>query len=294
MRVLITGGGGFLAGHLLALLQGTAGVEVRALSRAECDLVRNRGRLSSLLRSFQPDRIFHLAGRINGSESELSYDNVAATGNLLQAAWHQLPAARFVLGSSTAVYGRGGTAAAPLSEDQPAAPRGEYARSKYDAEQDAAAYARSGARIVTARMSNPVGANMSTELLCGTLARQIVEIERGKAPILTLRDITPKRDFISARDCVRALWHLAEFGTPGTIYNVATGDSVSITEMVSLYLDLAQVRPIEVNSRPADVERSSLSEQWLSNARLCALGWKPEETLRQAISDQLDAERKRT
>jgi GDP-4-dehydro-6-deoxy-D-mannose reductase len=293
MRVLITGGGGFLAGHLFAYLQATADVEVRTLSRAECDLSRDKERLSSALRSFQPDRIFHLAGRINGSESELFDDNQMATGNLLQAAWRLLPAARIVLGSTTAVYGRGGTAAASLSEDQPADPRGDYARSKYAAEEDGAAYARSGAWIVTARMSNPVGANMSTELLCGTLARQIVEIERGKAPILSLRDLRPKRDFISARDCVRALWHLAEFGTPGTTYNVAAGDSIAITEMVNLYRDLACVRPIEVKSRTADDERSSVREQWLSNARLRALAWKPEETLRQAVSDQLDSERKR-
>lgn len=293
MRVLITGGGGFLAGHLFAQLQTTANVEVRTVSRAECDLSRDKGRLSSVLRSFQPDRIFHLAGRINGSESELFYDNQVATGNLLQAACRLLPAARIVLGSTTAVYGRGGTAAMPLSENQPANPRGDYARSKYDAEKDAAAYAQAGAWLVTARMSNPVGANMSTALLCGTLAQQIVEIERGKAPILSVRDLTPKRDFISARDCVRALWHLAEFGTQGAIYNVASGDSISITEMVSLYLDLARVRLIEVNSCPTDDERSSLREQWLSNARLRALGWKSEDTLRQAVSDQLDAERKR-
>jgi GDP-4-dehydro-6-deoxy-D-mannose reductase len=293
MRVLITGGGGFLAGHLFAQLQATAGVEVRTLSRAECDLTRDKGRLSSALRNFRPDRIFHLAGRINGSESELFDDNQVATGNLLQAAWRLLPAARIVLGSTTAIYGRGGTAAMPLSEDQPADPRGDYARSKHAAEEDAAVYARAGVWLVTARMSNPVGANMSTALLCGTLARQIVEIERGKAPILALRDLTPKRDFISARACVRALWHLAEFGMPGTTYNVAAGDSIAIADIVKLYLDLARVRPIEVKSLPADDERSPVQGQWLSNARLRALGWKPEETLRQAISNQLDAERKR-
>ncbi|MGC2326203.1 MAG: hypothetical protein WA604_05775, partial [Candidatus Sulfotelmatobacter sp.] len=60
---------------------------------------------------------------------------------------------------------------------------------------------------------------MSPALLCGTLARKIVEIEPGKAPTLTLRELTPKRDFISARDCVCALWHLGASGTPGTAYN---------------------------------------------------------------------------
>jgi nucleoside-diphosphate-sugar epimerase len=295
MRVLITGGGGFLAGHLLALAQrqATAGVEVRSLSRAECDLSQDKERLSSDLGSFQPDRIFHLAGRINGSESELFRDNQVATRNLLEAACSQVPAARIVLGSTAAVYGLGGTAAMPLSEDLVATPHGDYARSKYAAEEDAAVYAQAGVWLVTARMSNPVGANMSPTLLCGTLARQIIEIERGKPPILTLRDLTPKRDFISAHDCARALWHLAEFGTRGATYNVASGESISITAIVSLYLDLARVRPIEVKSHPTSEERSSLHEQWLSNTRLRALGWKPEETLRQAISDQLDVERKR-
>jgi GDP-4-dehydro-6-deoxy-D-mannose reductase len=292
MRVLITGGGGFLAGHLLAHLRATAGVEVRTLSRAECDLSRDKEQLFSQLRVFQPDRIFHLAGRINGSEAELFRDNQLATKNLLDAVARQAPrATRIVLGSTTAVYGYGGTAAAPLSEDQAATPRGHYACSKHAAEEEAVACARSGGWIVTARMSNPIGANMSTALLCGTLARQIVEIERGKTPTLTLRDLKPKRDFISARDCARALWHLSEFGMHGTIYNIASGDSISIAEIVGFFLDLAQVRPIEVKSCPTDEERSAVREQWLSNARLLALGWKPEETVRQAISDQLAAER---
>jgi nucleoside-diphosphate-sugar epimerase len=294
MRVLITGGGGFLAGHLLAQLRTTAGVEVRSLSRAECDLSRDKQQLFSDLQVFQPDRILHLAGRINGSESELFRDNDLATKNLLEAVGCLVPATRIVLGSTTAVYGYGGTAAAPLSEDQPATPHGHYACSKHAAEEEAAAYARSGGWIVTARMSNPIGADMSTDLLCGTLARQIVEIERGKAPILTLRDLKPKRDFISARDCARALWHLSEFGMPGTIYNVASGDSISIAEVVGFFLDLAQVRPIGVTSCPTDAERSAVREQWLSNARLLALGWKPEETVRQAINDQLAAERNRS
>jgi nucleoside-diphosphate-sugar epimerase len=297
MRVLITGGGGFLAGHLLAQVGATGGVEVRSLSRADCDLSTDKEKLSAVLSSFQPERIFHLAGRINGSEPELFRDNQLATRNLLVSAVRVSPAPRIVFGSSTAVYGNGGTAAAaPLSEDQAAAPRGHYACSKYAAEEEAAAYARSGGWIVIARMSNPVGANMSNVLLCGTLARQIVEIERGKPPILSLRDLTPKRDFISARDCARALSHLADVGSAGAIYNVAAGNSISIAEVVDIFLDLARVRPIEVRSCPTDKdeERSSLREQWVSNVRLLSLRWKPEETMPQAIGDLLDAERKRS
>lgn len=293
MRVLITGAGGFLSAHLLALLNQTAGIEVRTLARTECDLSRDNEKLSSLLRAIQPHRIFHLAGRINGSEVDLFRDNHLATRNLLEAVRCAAPGARVVLGSTVAVYGSAGNAAAPLSEDQRPAPRGHYAASKYAAEEEAVSHAQAGRWIATARMTNPIGPHMSPSLFCGTLAQQIVAIERGAPPVLRLRDLKPRRDFISARDCVRALWQIAETGTPALAYNIASGAPTALTEIVDIFLDLARVRPIEVQSRPVDDERSSLLQQCVSNARLRALGWEPKETLRQAIGDQLEAERKR-
>jgi len=217
MRVLITGGGGFLAGHLLAQLQKIPGIEARTLMRAECDLAGNKVQLISVLRAFQPARVIHLAGRINGSESELIRDNHLATKNLFEAVRQVAPGIRLLLSSTTAVYGCGGSAGAPLSEDQPVAPIGYYANSKHACEQEASVHMRAGGCVVTARISNPVGPNMPTALLCGSLARQIVEIERGQAPILVLRDLSHRRDFIPVGDCVRALWEIAESGAPGDI-----------------------------------------------------------------------------
>lgn len=291
MRVLITGGEGFLAGHLLAQLRTVPGIQARCLTRAECDLAGDKEELFSVLRTFRPARVLHLAGRINGSESELFRDNQLVTRNVFAAARQLAPETRVVLSSTTAVYGCGGSAAAPLSEDQSVAPRGHYATSKYASEQEASAFARAGGWVVTARISNPVGPNMDAALLCGSLAKQIVEIERGKAPILVLRDLKPQRDFIPVFDCVRALWHIAEFGTCGAIYNVASGVSTSIREVVETFLALALVRSIEVQCRSTEDERSSVREQWISNARLLALGWRPAQTVRQAICDQLEAER---
>jgi nucleoside-diphosphate-sugar epimerase len=293
MRVLITGGGGFLAGHLSTHLQTIDGVEVRSLSRADCDLSRDKEQLTLVLRSFQPVAVFHLAGRISGSEFELDRDNRLATANLLEAVRQEVPEARIVFGSTTAVYRDCGTSAAPLLESQPATPSGPYAASKYAAELEARAHSEAGGWIVTARMSNPVGSNMSGTLLCGTLAKQIVEIENGKLPIIMLRDLKPRRDFISASDCVMALWRIAESGEPKAIYNVASGVSISIAEIVEIYLSLTRVHPIEIKVLPVAGQRSALQEQWVSNAGLLALGWKPQDTLRNAIHDQLKAERAR-
>jgi len=127
MRVLITGGGGFLAGHLSAYLLTIAGIEICALKRADCDLSRDKGRLLALLHKFQPDRVIHLAGRISGSESDLDRDNRLASVNLLEAVRQETPEARVVLGSSAAVYGEGGTGTAPVKESQTPNPRSAYA-----------------------------------------------------------------------------------------------------------------------------------------------------------------------
>lgn len=293
MRVLITGAGGFLAGHLSSYIQEIDGIELRFLARAQCDLSKTNALLGSVLREFKPAKVFHLAGRISGSDSELDCDNRLATVNLFSAVGSECPAARIVLGSTTGVYADTGTATTPIVESQTANPRGAYAVSKYASERAALSYAEAGGWIVIARMSNPVGSNMNASLLCGTLARQIVDVESGKASAVTLRDLRPKRDFISAVDCARALWHLSECGERGEIYNVAGGVSISIAEIVDIYLRLARVRPIELRTAPAEGERSSVQEQWVSNAKLMALGWKAQETLRDAICGQLGVERAR-
>ena len=292
MRVLITGGGGFLAGHLADYLQSFPHLEVRSLRRAECDLSNDQRKLSAILGSFRPAVVFHLAGRISGSESELDRDNRLATVNLF-AALRGYPAARAVLGSTAGVYGIGGTADTPLAERDAVSPRGAYASSKYACEQAARSYAEGGGWVGTARMSNPIGSSMGARLLCGTLAKQVVEIERGKAPIVTLRDLTSKRDFISARDCAAALWQISGHGNCGEIYNVASGTSTSIAEIVEIYRSLSRVSPIEVKVVAGEGERSAVPEQWLSNTKLRGLGWAPRQTLRDSISNQLDSERAR-
>jgi nucleoside-diphosphate-sugar epimerase len=121
-----------------------------------------------------------------------------------------------------------------------------------------------------------------------------LEIELGKAPILLVRDLELKRDFISARDCVRALRYMTESEEPGSIYNVASGNSTSIAKIVGVFLDLAWVWPIEVRTYPSDEERSSVREHRVSDARRLTLRWKPQETVCQTIGYQLDTERNRS
>jgi len=293
MNVLVTGGAGFLGRHVLAHLRAAAPeARLHAPGRAECELAG--GGLPDLLPEFAPDVALHLAGRLVGSDDELRRDNEEAAVRLFEALHAVRPGALVVLASSTAVYGVGGSRESPVDETATPVLRGRYAETKFAAERAAASFASGGGRVVVGRISNPVGAGMGDHLLCGTVARQIVAIERGRQePVLTLGDLWPLRDFLHAADAAAALWHLARHGTPGEVYNVAAGRSLRVGDVVNLFIGLARVRPIEVRSAARAAVRSALQEQWLDNRKLRATGWRPERDLEQAASDLLAAERER-
>lgn len=293
MRVLITGGTGFIGLHLQAYLQGRMPeVVVRSIGRTECDLAGRIDGVVELLRECRPDVIIHLAGRIDGSVSELTRDNEQATAQLLEAVRICCFEALIIVGSTTGVYGYGGTVACPVDEDYSPNPLGAYAQCKHAAERHAIHHFQAGGSVIIARISNPVGPGMRTKLLCGTLARQILAIERGEQePVLHLGDLSPVRDFIHVTDCARALWHLVLFAKPGESYNVASSVSTRIADVVKLFLDKARVTPIEVRSHPAPAARSPMHEQWVSNRRLGQLGWEPRYTLRKAVCNLLNAGR---
>jgi len=291
MDVLITGGHGFLGRHVVARVGADApDVRVHAPDRRACELTADG--LPALLRAVRPAWILHLAGRLTGAEHELRRDNEAAAGRLFEAARACRPLPRIVLASSAAVYGRAGSREQPVDECLAPAPRGLYAETKFAAEGHAARYAAAGGEVVVARLSNPVGPGMGDHLLCGTIARQLVAIERGRqAPVLELRDLSPVRDFLHVADAAEAVRHLARHGTKGETYNVGSGRSVAVRDVVDLFLKLARVSPIEVRSTRTDAARSPLQEQWLDVGKLRATGWAPAGDFERAAADLLDAVR---
>jgi GDP-4-dehydro-6-deoxy-D-mannose reductase len=236
--------------------------------------------------------IFHVAGRLVGSDDELRRDNERTAARMFEALGVSNIASRVVLASSAAVYGIGGSREQPIDETCEPKPRGLYAETKRAAEQHAERFAAAGGRVVVARISNPVGPGMGDHLLCGTVARQVVAIERGRQnPVLSLGDLSPLRDFIHADDVAAGLWILAEKGVAGEAYNLAAGRSTPVRDAVQRFLEAARVRPIEVRTVDRGPVRSALPEQWLDTTKLRKLGWEPRHDLKDAVEDLLASER---
>ncbi|SEO85307.1 UDP-galactose 4-epimerase [Salinihabitans flavidus] len=246
MRVLVTGGAGYIGSHVARrLLDSGIGVcviddlstgnlhRLRALERTAraayrfdlCD-VRDPGALNRVLGATRPDTVIHLAGLKDVAHSfadPQAYDeiNVGGTTNLLAAA-AKYGVARFVFSSSAAIYGR--SARGPSRETDAPDPSSPYGLSKLRAEalvRDWALDAPATRRAVILRYFNPCGS--LPDLVCDqsngngqtrALAEVVAEVATGRRPYLEIfgrnhptPDGTCRRDFVHIADIVEA--HLA-------------------------------------------------------------------------------------
>ena len=311
MRVLITGAGGFVGGHLTAALR-ARGHDVVAADRAPRDDDENTLPLDvtdplgvrGAVELAQPDAIAHLAAQAfvpaSLADPEGTFDvNATGTLRLLDAVRAFADAGgrppRVLVVSSGDVYGAQPPQALPLRETTAPLPRSPYAASKVAAEALALAYARSyGVDAVVSRAFNHIGAGQDERFAVVAFALQIARVAAGGAPRMLVGNLDASRDFLDVRDVCDAYVLLLEGGgTAGEIYNVASGTATTMREILRRLIELARV-PVEVREdperlRPADVPVSAGDASKLREAT----GWTPRIPLAAALRAVYDDARTR-
>jgi len=272
VRVLVTGGAGFIGYHTVRALleEGHSVVVVDDMSKAPMlgrlielgvkPLRVDLRRLEDLAEAAKGcEAIIHLAARIDVSESarmpRLYHEvNVTGTLNVLLAA-ARVGASRVVYASSAAVYGN--PERLPISEDHPTRPISVYGATKLSGEFYCRAFHEvHGLSALVLRYFNVYGPGESDEH-AGVISKFASRLFEGKPPII-YGDGKQTRDFIHVRDVaeanLRALTADVEFG----IYNVASGREVSVLELAALMSELAgvDVEPLFEPPRPGDIRRS--------------------------------------
>jgi GDP-4-dehydro-6-deoxy-D-mannose reductase len=293
MRVLITGAAGFVGSHL-ATLAAERGADVVGPSREELDLL-DAVAVRGLIADSRPHAVFHLAalasvGESWRSPSETFDNNTHATLNLLEAVRTETPDAVVLHAGSGEQYGPVPEERLPVIEDEPFRPQNPYAVSKAAADLLAGFYADAhGLRIVRTRAFNHAGPGQSDAYVVAAFARQIVEAERADTGELVLEtgNLEPRRDFTDVRDVVRAYWLAVEHGEPG-IYNVCSGDSVPVADILARLAALTELR-VEQRTDPARLRKHEVMDIRGSHERLTgATGWRPEIALETTLADTLD------
>jgi UDP-glucose 4-epimerase len=299
MRVLVTGGAGFIGSHLVdALLDRGAEVSMadhlhrspkpwfgEALLRGAQLYVADLRDLPALRPAFaaaRPEVVLHLAAQVDVrlSVADPAFDaqvNVAGTVSVLEAA-REVGASRVVMASTAAVYGD--PRDLPTPESAPIAPLSPYGTSKAAAEWYLAQYRRlHGISTLALRMANVYGPRQDPHGEAG-----VVSIFSGLAASGTratvFGDGRQTRDYVFVDDVVDAWLAAAASDVTGAL-NISTGIETSVRELAEA-LDLAyDFAP----GRVGEIERSCLDP----SAAAAQLGWRAAVPLANGLRRTLGA-----
>jgi GDP-4-dehydro-6-deoxy-D-mannose reductase len=311
MRILVTGVTGFAGGHLAEALLAPANAELHGLSRRAlwppewrhlegrarlwaCDMADFRP-LADVVGQVRPDAIYHLAGYAQPGKSlndaaAAWASNLTATRNLYDAVVHWGGRPRILYVGSGLVYGEAKTSERAHTEDSPFRPASPYASSKAAGDLISYEYTRThGLEIVRARPFNHIGPRQSPEFAVGHFARQLAAIEKDhQPPFLETGNLRPERDLTDVRDIVQAYLLLMARGRPGEAYNVASGRTHSMQEVVDRLLTLTSAR-VEVRQREDLVRSTETAVIRGDSGKLSReTGWAPRYRLEQSLRDTLD------
>jgi GDP-4-dehydro-6-deoxy-D-mannose reductase len=293
MDVLITGISGFIGCHLTRRLT-AAGLRVGGLSadpvetiegapglRVDHTDVLDLDGLTAYVERCDPEVVVHLAALSHvGSSWQRPGDylriNFLGTRNLLRAARGR----KVLFASSAEVYGRVPADEQPIREDHPLDPLSPYAMTKACAERVALDH---GALVV--RAFNAVGPGQAPTFAMPSFAAQLAAIRRGeREPVLKVGDLSPRRDFLHVADVVAGWQVLIARGEPGRIYNLASGEAVSIGDALERLMRISGVSArVEHDQRRARMGDLPLLRG--DAGRLRALGWEPEHDFDGALRD---------
>jgi GDP-4-dehydro-6-deoxy-D-mannose reductase len=121
-----------------------------------------------------------------------------------------------------------------------------------------------------------------------SFARQLVAIARGAThPVVQVGDLTPVRDFSHVDDVIDGYLLLLERGASGEVYNVCSGQGLSIREALDVLQELAGTQA-EIRVDPARLRTAEIP--WLVGdpRKLENLGWGRRRLVRDALRDVLE------
>ncbi|GAA1446631.1 UDP-glucose 4-epimerase GalE [Leifsonia poae] len=322
MRILVTGGAGYIGAHVVRLLRrrgdhvvivddlatGDAGrvpdVRIEQLDLSEPSSV---SRVASLLADEKIEAVLHFAARKQVFESVQRpawyfQQNVAGLANLLLA-MEDASVTRLVFSSSAAVYGSATGNAIP--EDADAVPVNPYGETKLVGEQlvrDAAT--AFGLSAVSLRYFNVAGTGwpeLADRAVLNLVPMVIERIENGLPPLIfgddyDTADGTCVRDYVHVLDLAEA--HLAAVDRtaadePGhTVFNVGTGEGTSVRAMVEAILAVSgsALRPETAPRRHGDAGIVVASPAKIERE----LGWRASRGLDEIVTSAWDAHASRS
>jgi UDP-glucose 4-epimerase len=299
MRVLITGGAGFIGSHLAEYLRERADVRIldnlrtgdrRTLGQRDIDFVEASVLDAAAMRAAVSgvDFVFHLAAMVGVQESMENPQacvetNVLGTLNVLRAA-ADAGARKLVFASSAAIYGD--DPPVPTPETAAPKPKSPYAITKLDGEYFCEMFAREGwLKTAALRFFNVFGPGQDPASPYAAAVPAFLRRATCGEPLAIFGDGEQSRDFVYVKDAVSALIFAAENNELSGAFNCGYGRRTTINELVHRILALTQSesRPNHLPERPGEVRHSCASVE-----KLRAAGWLPVSNLEQGLRETIE------
>lgn len=314
-KALITGIAGFAGSHLAELLL-SKGFEVYGLSRPrtkkdhiegiinklhleDADLLDSHSLYTTIAR-IKPDYIFHLAAQSFvptswGSPSVTLEVNVVGSANLFESVRQAGINPVIQIACSSEEYGLVLPNEVPIKETNPLRPLSPYAVSKVAMDYLGYQYYQSyKMKIVRTRGFNHTGPRRGETFAESNFAKQIAMIEKGRQdPVILVGNLDASRDYTDVRDMVRAYLLAVEKCDPGDVYNICTGRTIKIGDMLKLLLSFSKIKP-EIKQDPSRMRPSDVPVLSGDSSRFVAkTGWKPEIRFEKTMEELLNYWRER-
>jgi nucleoside-diphosphate-sugar epimerase len=305
MIILVTGAAGFVGRHLTAELL-RAGHEVILTDYHDTNVeifgfgrkpvqkmdICNRGECEKVVQRTGPAAIVHLAGlaqTVGMSPERLHSSNVLGAKNVAEALSNAGPIESgrpriFLFISSAFVYGGDKESGTHIfHESTPVAPRGDYGKSKLDAETSLQKLDGKSLSVYIARPFNHIGPGQGVSFVVPSLVMRIKEATQGST--IATGNLNSIRDFTDVRDVVRSYRLIIEVHPSQRLFVIGSGKPSTIQ---SVYELLVRLSGKSLQHEIADhLKRDEGTAALLSDSSLAdrVLGWKPLIPLEQSIQD---------
>lgn len=300
-RVLIFGVGGFVGGYLTKEFQ-KYGYEVHGSDMVEkhpegipfckVDLL-NEADVAKFIAKVRPDAIVNLAAissvGISWKIPQTTIQvNVVGTLNILEAARRCNPMPKVLFIGSSEEYAESNK---PIGENFPLNANNPYGISKMTQEKFAKSYRdRYGMQVYCVRAFNHTGIGQNENFVIPSWCKQVAEISKsGKPGKMCVGNLNVYRDFGNVKDIVRAYRMVLESEDCNVIYNIGTGNSVLLKDLLDYIISLSE-QPIIVEVDPALIRPVDTPYICCDHSLITQkLGWEPEHTLFDTVREMVDA-----
>lgn len=295
MRILVTGGCGFIGSHIVDELI-MNGHEVMVIDNLSTGLIANLNKSAyfcevdfmtseaeQLIVEFRPEVVFHHAAQVSVQKSmsnpiDDATTNILGTIKLLEYC-NNADVRKIIYASSAAAYGN--PICLPINEDHIIQPISYYGISKYTPEQYIKTFcSKKELSYTILRYANVYGKRQDSKGEGGVVAIFLNRLLNYEAPVF-FGDGEQTRDFIYVKDIVNANLFAINNGD-NEVFNVSTGNGVSLNNLYDL---MSKILNINITPRYELPREGDILHSFLDNGKLKELGWFPQYDIERGLTD---------